>query len=63
MEYFSYFSFIIFKKLFFYFLAVPEKLLDCLKKNYFARLWGLQPPAHTPMSISTDTTRRAIPLQ
>jgi len=24
---------------------LPEKLLDCPKKNYFARLWGLQPPS------------------
>jgi len=52
MEYFSYFSFIIFKMLFFIFWPLPEKLLDCPKKNYFAGLWGAaapQPPAHTPM--------------
>ena len=40
MEYFSYFSFIISKMLFFIFWPLPEKLLDCPKKNYFARLWG-----------------------
>jgi len=34
--YFSYFSFIIFKMLFFIFWPLPEKLLDCPKKNYFA---------------------------
>jgi len=43
---FSYFSFIIFKKmLFFIFWPLPEKLLDC-RKRYFARLWGA---AATPM--------------
>jgi len=26
--------------LFFIFWPLPEKLLDCPKKNYFARLWG-----------------------
>ena len=31
--------------LFFIFWPLPEKLLDCPKKNYFAGLWGLQPPA------------------
>jgi len=50
MEYFSYFSFIIFKMLFFIFWPMPEKLLDCPKKNYFARLWGAA--AHTPMQIN-----------
>ena len=44
---FSYFSFIIFKMSFFIFRPLPEKLLDCPKKNYFARLC---PPAHTPMT-------------
>jgi len=33
---------------FFIFWPLPEKLLDCPKKNYFARLWGAaapQPPS------------------
>jgi len=54
-----YFSFIIFKMLFFIFWPLPEKLFDCPKKNYFARLWGLQspqPPADTPMSLLTAST-------
>jgi len=29
---------------FFIFWPLPEKLLDCPKKNYFARLWWLQLP-------------------
>jgi len=38
--------------LFFIFWPLPEKLLDCPKNNYFARLWGAAvptPPAHTPI--------------
>ena len=38
-----------------FFWPLPEKLLDCPKKNYFARLWGLEgcsPPAHRPMQLS-----------
>ena len=29
--------------LFFIFWPLPEKLLDCPKNNYFARLWGCSP--------------------
>ena len=30
--------------LFFIFWPLPEKLLDCPKKYYFARLWGAAAP-------------------
>ena len=30
--------------LFFIFWPLPEKLFDCPKKNYFARLWGAAVP-------------------
>jgi len=49
MEYFSYFSLIIFKMLFFIFWPLPEKLLDCQKK-YFVRLCGAA--AHTLMAVA-----------
>jgi len=49
MEYFSYFSFIIFKMLFFIFWSLPEKLLDCPKKIILPDSGGLHPPAHKPM--------------
>jgi len=41
---FSYFSLIIFIMLFFHFLAAARKFARLPEKNYFARLWGLQPP-------------------
>jgi len=41
----EYFSFIIFKMLFFIFCPLPEKLLDCPKKKLFCPTLGeLQPP-------------------
>jgi len=43
--YFSYFSFIIFKMLFFIFWPLPEKLLDCPKKIILLNSKGLRPPA------------------
>jgi len=54
MEYFSYFSFIIFKMLFFIFWPLPEKLLDCPKKNYFIKLFcpTLGAAGHTPMWLA-----------
>jgi len=48
MEYFSYFSFIIFKMLKKFFLAAARKIARFPEKNYFSRLWGLQPPTPTP---------------
>ena len=55
MEYFSYFSFIIFKMLFFIFWPLPEKLFDCPKKIFCPTLGGCSPPppAHTPMRRET----------
>jgi len=33
--------------------VLPEKLLDCPKKNYFARLWGAAaPPPPVPSSYA-----------
>jgi len=56
MEYFSYFSFIIIKMLFFYFLAVARKIARLPeKKNYFARLWGAAAPSPAS-SYAYDTT-------
>jgi len=43
--------------LFFIFWPLPEKLLDCQKKNYFARLWGgLQPPSSYAYVLMTLLT-------
>jgi len=48
----EYFSFIIFKMLFFIFWPLPEKLLDCPKKIILHDSGGgCSPPAHTPVVI------------
>jgi len=46
--------------IFFIFWPLPEKLFDCPKKNYFARLWGLQPPEPPSQLIRQCVARQPI---
>ena len=60
-EYFSCFSFIICKMLFFIFGRCPKNCSIALK-NYFARLWGLQPPQSPPSSYAYANVLRMMPV-
>ena len=68
MEYFSYFSYfscVIFKMLFFVFLAAARKIARLPEKNILPDSGGLQPhqppPALTPMVVTSRPERRLHP--
>jgi len=65
MECFSYFSFVIFKMLFFIFWPLPDKLLDCPKKLFCPTLGEgeLQPSAHNAYDIHYTWTPEFMPCR